>query len=391
MIPRFSINLSIFELFKILFYTNTVNDFEKKFASFFKLKNPISFSYGRSAIFCFLKSMGIKNKNIIMPSYTCSVVAHAVTKSGNRPLFVDVEKDTFNFDVKKLNKIITQETGCIILTNTFGIAQDVKKTIKIIKKKEKKFKSKIYLIQDCCHSFDAKFKNEKIINYGDMVLFSFNISKTITSIFGSIATFKNIEIYKKIKNYRNKNFRKKNIIEICKRYLYIFLASIFMDKNLYFLTYFLQNKTKLLNSLTDKYHMEEKVTFPPDYDTRLCNLEAKVGLFQLSKYKTIRKQKIENSKYYTNVLKNFVSIKIPKFNYDSTYSHYPVVVKNKKKILKSFEKIGFELGEVIQYSIPNFKCYKSKQKYPNANFLSRHVINIPNHIKIPRKYLELLR
>ena len=391
MIPRFSINLNIFELIKTYFLKYNVNDFEKKFASIFKLKNPISFSYGRSAIFCFLKGMNIKGKNVIMPSYTCSVVAHAVVKSGNLPFFVDVAKDTFNFNVNKLKEVINEKTGCIILTNTFGIAQDAKKMTKIIKNMEKKFKSKIYLIQDCCHSFDAKFNNDNITNYGDMVLFSFNISKTITSIFGSIATFKNIKNYNKIKNFRDKYFRKKNHWEIFKRHIYIILASIFMSKNLYFFTYFLQKKTKLLNSLTDRYHKDEKIIFPADYNTLLCNIEAKIGIFQLSKYKTIKQNKIKYSKYYTNILKNFSSIKIPKFSLGTTYSHFPVIVKNKKKIIKSFEKIGYELGEVIEYSIPNLKCYKSKKKFPNSDFLSQHVINIPNYIKIPRKHLELLK
>ena len=81
--PRFLIHLNILELIKIFCRNGSVKLFEKKFSRYFKLKFPLSFSYGRSAIFCFFKAMGIEKKEIIMPAYTCSVVAHAVTKSGN--------------------------------------------------------------------------------------------------------------------------------------------------------------------------------------------------------------------------------------------------------------------------------------------------------------------
>lgn len=386
--PRFLIHLNIFELIKIFCSNGSVKLFEKKFSRYFKLKFPLSFSYGRSAIFCFFKAMGIEKKEIIMPAYTCSVVAHAVTKSGNKPKFLDVNFDTFNFNNKDLYKSINKNTSAIILTNTFGVAQNVQEIKKIIKIYEKKFGIKIYIIQDCCHSFDAKYKNEKITKYGDMILFSFNISKTITSIFGAITSFNDKKIYQKVKKYRDKNFSKKNFFAKLKRFIYIVLATVFFNQKLYFITFFLQKKTKVLKSLTDEHHLDEKISFPNDYNTLMCDLEAKVGLNQLSKYNQIKSQKIEISKSYSKMLKKNKKIKILKFNPNNTYSHYPVIVKNKSKVFKIFEKEGIEIGEIIQYSIPDLKPYKKIKKYKNSSFLSKHVINLPNEYKVPEKVLE---
>lgn len=388
--PRFLINLDIFELFKIFFHQGNVGNFEKKFSSYFNLRFPLSFSYGRSAIYCFFKALNIKNKDIIMPSYTCSVVAHAIVKSGNKPVFLDVNLNNFNFNNEDLHKKINKKTACIILTNTFGFAQNVKEVIKIIKIYEKKFKTKIYLIQDCCHSFDAKFKNDVITKYGDMILFSFNISKTITSIFGAIATFNDKKIFDRIKYYRNKKFVKKSFFAILKRFIYIFLAVIFFNKFFYFIVYFLQKRTKLLINLTDEHHLDQKISFPKDYKTLMSDLEAKVGLIQLAKYKIIRRNKIKNSKFYSEALKKSVNIKFPKFSLNNTYSHFPVIVRDKNKTLNKFKHFGIELGEVIQYSIPELKPYKSNKSFLNSNFLSKHVVNIPNEYKIKKKYLKLL-
>lgn len=157
---------------------------------------------------------------------------------------------------------------------------------------------------------------------------------------------------------------------------------------MYFITYFLQKKTKVLKRLTDEHHLDEKISFPNDYNTLMCDLEAKVGLNQLSKYNKIKSQKIEISKYYSKILKKNKKIKILKFNPNNTYSHYPVIVKNKSKVFKIFEKEGIEIGEIIQYSIPALKPYKKLKKYKNSSFLSKHVINLPNEYKVPEKVLE---
>jgi dTDP-4-amino-4,6-dideoxygalactose transaminase len=145
----------------------------------------------------------------------------------------------------------------------------------------------------------------------------------------------------------------------------------------------------LLINLTDDHHLDQKISFPKDYNTLMSDLEAKVGLNQLAKYKKIKRNKIKNSKFYSEVLKRNVNIKFPKFSPNNTYSHFPVIVKDKKKTLNKFKNFGFELGEVIQYSIPELKPYKSNNIFLNANFLSKHVVNIPNEYKVKKRYLEL--
>ena len=161
-IPRFKPNLDLIEIIKPLFLRKKPQNFEKEFSKKFKFKYSLTFPYGRSALWAFFKSMNLKNKEVLLPAYTCSVVAHAIKISGNIPVFLDVDLETFNFDTKMLEKYINKKTGAVILTNTFGISQNAKKATQIIKKKESKYKNKIFLIQDCCHSFDSSYNNEKI-------------------------------------------------------------------------------------------------------------------------------------------------------------------------------------------------------------------------------------
>jgi len=91
MIPRFKPFLGKEELLAALIPdAYAVEKFAAEFAKTFETKYALAFPYGRSALWAFFKAMDIKNSEIIMPAYTCSVVAHAIVLSGNRPRFVDI-------------------------------------------------------------------------------------------------------------------------------------------------------------------------------------------------------------------------------------------------------------------------------------------------------------
>ena len=100
MIPRFRPSLGIQEFLKIFsFNIGAVRKFEKEFANKFNAVDAIAFPYGRSAQWAFFNAVGLKNSEIIMPAYTCSVVAHSISLSNNIPRFIDINLDDFNMNL----------------------------------------------------------------------------------------------------------------------------------------------------------------------------------------------------------------------------------------------------------------------------------------------------
>ena len=377
MIPRFYPNLNYREFFSLFkFNPGSVEKFEKAFAEKFNSKSAVSFSYGRSAQWAFLKALGINDKEIIMPAYTCSVVAHAVTLSGNKPVFVDSNEDDFNMNLDKIPKLINQNTRAIIATHTFGIPQDVSKLHSIRIEAEKKFGNKIWLINDCCHCFGAKWNEKYVGNQGDVAIYAFNISKMITSIFGGILTFNDKKLADKVRNWRNNNFKKPKFLKSLKRKFYLIAIFIAFNKLVYKLTFWLQHKTFFLDSLTKSFHLDNKIHFPNDYLDLMTNTEAAIGLIQLKKYDDIIEKRVLNSKWYFENIskKNWV---LPKRVPGSTYSHYVIKVPNRKETLNYFSKNGIELGELIQYSIPDLNCYNSENIYDLSLKYSKNTINMP--------------
>jgi perosamine synthetase len=380
MIPRFKPDLGWGE-FKTLFRWNSgaVEQFEKKFARAFQAVDAVAFPYGRSAQWAFFKAIGLKGAEVIMPAYTCSVVAHAVTLSGNKPCFIDIKLDDYNMDLDLVQTAISEHTRAIIATHTFGYPQDLDRLEEIVKGAEKRFGHKIWLIQDCCHAFGASWKGRMIGTSGDVAIYAFNISKTITSIFGGMLTFQNRELSNQVRAWRDANFNKPHWTKAIKRRLYLLAIYIAFNEKIYGLTWWLQEKTSLLNRFTKSYHLDNQIHFPPDYLDTMLPVEAAVGLEQLGKYSNIIQRRQENAAYYGRHLpwdKNWI---YPKIVDGATYSHYVVRVPSRAEVINEYAGKGINLGELIQYSIPNTipYCKFGEFNCPNSMEASKKTVNFP--------------
>jgi len=357
-----------------------VETFEKAFAQKFGNNYAVAFSYGRTGIEKLLNIWELKGKEIIMPAYTCVVVANAVVKSGNIPVFIDCDKNSFNMNISDIEKNINSNTGAIIATHVFGYPMDVKRLDDIVKAQ----KQKIYVIQDCAHSFGAKHNGMPVNTYGDASLFALNISKYITSIFGGMVTTDDPEIFRNLKNEQSK-LNKPNLSKAMARFLYLIAIYIGFRPSLYYFINLLE-RSNLLNRFV-KYYDENKIDMPRDYHDTMLPIEARVGLNQLKKYDYILKKKIKLVESYARTLKSTNDFLLPPIVPGATYSHYVPIVKNRTQWINRGKEAGIQIGQLIEYSIPEMPAYAiyKKDNYPNAKYLSKHTINIPIHCYVNLK------
>lgn len=378
MIPRFKPSLNWREVLTLFrFNIGAVEKFEREFAKKFQAVDAVAFPYGRSAQWAFLKALSIENSEVIMPAYTCSVVAHAITLSGNKPRFIDIDLKDYNMNLSLAEAAINQRTRVIIATHTFGYPQDLERLESMVKKAEVKYGHKIWLMQDCCHAFGAEWKGRMVGTSGDVAVYAFNISKLITSIFGGMLTFQNEELAQKVRNWRDENYRKPSIYKSLKRKLYLIAAYMAFSEKVYGFIWWLQMKTTLLNKLTKSYHLDEKIHFPPDFKDKMLNCEAAVGLEQLRKYPDIISKRRKKAKAYDERLEKRPDWVFPPIIEGATYSHYTVRVTNRAETISEYAKKKIHLGELIQYSIPKLKCYRDADHCPNADSVSKQTINFP--------------
>lgn len=377
--PRFKPKLG-WQEFLCLFrpHSGSVRQFEKAFAVKFKACDAVAFPYGRAAQRTFLQAVGLKDSDVIMPAYTCSVVAHAISLSQNKPVFVDINLQDYNMRLDMLEKAVTSETRAVIATHTFGYAQDLDRLEDIVEKASTRFGHKIWLIQDCCHAFDAAWKGRQIGTSGDVAIYALNISKMMTSVFGGMLTFQDQALADKVRAMRDLNYKRAGWRKSCLRRLYLLAVFISFHPIMYALTWFLQKRTRLLDRFTKAFHLDEQIAFPPDHDVMMCDFEAAIGLVQLSKYDDIITKRRSVAQYYDeNLLLEEGWVKPPIVD-GATYSHYVVRVPDRQKTIDEYAKKSIELGELIQYSIPATKPYLDQSgSCPNAWIASQQTVNFP--------------
>ena len=377
MIPRFKPSLNWRELLALLYLNRgAVERFEKSFAKKFQAIDAIAFPYGRSAQWAFFKALGVENAEVIMPAYTCSVVAHAVTLSSNKPVFIDIDLHDYNMNLECAEAAINERTRAIIATHTFGYPQDLDRLESIVAEAEKRYGHKIWLIQDCCHAFGAEWKGRMIGTSGDVAVYAFNISKLMTSIFGGMLTFQDQRLAQKVRSWRNEHFKKPTLLKTIRRRIYLLTVFLAFSRYFYGITWFIQEKTSLLNKLTKAYHLDGKIHFPPDYLDKMSNAEARIGLVQLTKYDDIIRNRRKKAHWYHENLRRLSGWKFPPIISGATYSHYTVRVPNREQVIKQYALKGINLGELIQYSIPNLPEYSIESlDFPSSDEASKTTIN----------------
>ena len=381
MIPRLKPYLGKEEILTIFkSRKHAVRKFEQTFAAQFHSSYAISFPYGRSALWAFLNALDLTKVEVVQPAYTCSVVAHATVLSGNIPVFVDNTPTDYNMDINLLADAITPNTQVVIPTHLFGYPMDIDKVNDIVHQAEKRYGHKIWIIQDCAHSFDARLKGKKVTNSGDGAIFGLGISKQITSIFGGVFTTNDEVTAKKVREFRDRNFRKPSWKKSILRYLYLLAVYPAFQPLIYRLVYWIQEKTPFLNRLTKAYHLDDKIHFPPDYLDQMTDIEALVGLEQLKKYEAVRSKRIEIAKKYFDEIHITNKWVLPPEIDGATYSHFVIRTDMRDRLLKSFTSQGIQIGQLIEYSMPHHPSYKKyavEKPFPNSFLCSNSMINLP--------------
>ena len=151
-----------------------VVEFEKEFAEYIGVKHAISVGNGTDALVIALKAMGIgEGDEVITTPFTFFATAESISAVGATPVFVDVDKNTFNIDVTKIEEKITSKTKAIMPVHIFGQSADMDEINKIAKKHN------LLVIEDACQAIGGKYKGRNIGSLGDVACFSFFPTKNL--------------------------------------------------------------------------------------------------------------------------------------------------------------------------------------------------------------------
>ena len=320
---------------------NIVNQFANKIAKFVGAKYGVAVANGTAALHLSLLSLDLKKGDEVITSpITFCATANSVLYTGADIKLVDIDPNTLNIDIKKIEKQITKKTKAIIAVDFRGHAADLPEIYSLAKK------YKIKVIEDASHSLGSKYKkNRKIFkcgdcNHADLATFSFHPVKHLTTGEGGVITTNNFKLYKKI----------------------LLLKKHGIDKNKKFF-----NTKKEIGSW--KYDM-----LYLGYNYRLTNFQAALGISQLKKIQYFMSERRKIVNFYNKELKKIKNIILPneKKDFKSNFHLYVIQIKKDKRFnrfsLFNYFKKNNIITQVHYIPLHNLKFYKKKYDFKENDF-----------------------
>lgn len=375
---------------------------EKKIQENSKKKYFIPTSQLRVAFLILLKYLkrkhGKKNE-IIFSSYNLAEMVSVAKNLNFKINFCDLSYHNGFFNIKYLKKKINNKTLAVVLTNMFNSYEDTILLKKICKKKN------IILIEDNAISFDSykNIKNKKIYtgSFGSYSLYSFNIMKNISALYGgglstNDSDFRSFAISEinSFSNFPNSLLIKQSII--------FFILKIFSIKLLYRMFFFKIvkyshfKKNKFLLKIFYPSLKFKREKFPKYYFSKISSISRKLAYLQLNDHKSRQlnhKLRREKNFYYYKELKkrNIKKIKllpIRDFNFQN-FIDFPILAKDKDKLNKFLLTHGIET-RIIYYRNCNKIFNLQRLQSPVSQDYESKIICLPNHRKINKKYMDYI-
>ncbi len=319
-----------------------VKEFELKCAKFLGAKNVVAVSSGTSALILSLKCLDLKGE-IILPSFTFTSTGHALLWCGLKPVFADINKETFNIDPAEIEKKITKNTSAILATHVFGNPCKIDEIQKIARKHNLK------VIYDSAHAFGSKYKNKPVAQFGDASIFSLTPTKVLTTGEGGLIASKNKVFAETLILGRNNGDsfnRKEEFLGLGARMPET--SAIIGIEGIKILGKSIKNRLRLVNLYKKQLFDVPGISFQ------------KIDPFSFSVYKDMV---ILVDKEKFGISRDQLLKELKKRNIESKIYFYPPL--HKKTVYKKYSKL----------------------QLPATDFVSNHIISLPLYSHMPESYV----
>ena len=288
-----------------------------------------------------------RNDEVIIPTLCWSTSLYPIIQTGLKPVFVDVDINTLNLSLEKIEKKITKKTKAIMLVHALGNCTNMPHLMKIVKKYN------LILIEDTCEALGSKFNNNYLGSYGHISSFSFYFSHHITSGEGGLILCKSYNDYKILLSLRAHGWSRE-IDDL--------------------------NKSKS-NSFNKKFNFINL-----GYNFRLTDIQAALLFNQVKKIDKYRNNRFYNYNLINKIFKkdeflnDHINYIINSKKTEISWFNFPIILKkfkNRKRdiICEKLHKLGIETRPIISGDF-------SKQKIIKKSFKSLIKSQFPNGDKI---------
>lgn len=172
-------------------------EFEKNLCEVTGAQYAVAVSNGTAALHLAALTAGFsEGDEVIVSPITFAASANCVLYCGAKPVFADINPETYNIDPACIRKLITPRTKGIVAVDFTGQAVELEEIRQIAEEHN------LILIEDAAHAIGTKYKGQPVGSIADMTCFSFHPVKTVTGGEGGAITTNNEEFYRKLMRLR---------------------------------------------------------------------------------------------------------------------------------------------------------------------------------------------
>ena len=182
-----------------------IRKFESQLSELFDRDYAISVSNGSTALDIALLLSGVKKGDeVILPSFTIISCLAAVVRTGAKPVFCDVDINTWNMTMENVSDVVSKNTKAILMVHTYGLTAEAKEIEQFCRK------NKIFLIEDAAEAHGQNYLEKKCGSFGDVSTLSFYANKHITTGEGGALLTNSKDLFEKSIQMRNLDFNNKH-------------------------------------------------------------------------------------------------------------------------------------------------------------------------------------
>ena len=334
-----------------------VKQYEKEFSDYFGCSDAVMVNSGSSANLLAIALLSVKYGlagDIIVPAVSWSTTFFPLHQYGFKLNFVDIDKDTLNIDVNKIEKAITPNTSAIFAVNLLGNPNDFNKLKQICDK------HKLILIEDNCESLGAKFENKHTGTIGKLGTFSFFFSHHLQTMEGGMIAVQNKDDADFLRSLRAHGWIRD-----------------------------LPNENTIYNKTGDNF--KDSFTFvTPGYCVRPLEMSGAIGSAQLKKWPSMREKRLKNAQCFKERFKDLKGIRIQKEIGESSWFGFSIVLEGhlegrRDQIIKILTENKVETrpivaGNFMKNPVIKYINYIDNYDYENADYIHSNGFFIGNDI-----------
>lgn len=348
-----------------------VAKFENEFAEYVGSKFAVMVNSGSSANLALLSACRFANNQklkpgdeIIVPAVSWSTTYYPVNQIGCVLKFVDVDTDTLNIDITKIEEAITIRTKAILVVNLLGNPANWDSL------KEIADLHNLVLLEDNCESLGAEFNEKKTGTFGLGGTFSTFFSHHISTMEGGLIATDDLETYQTMKSIRAHGWTRD-----------------------------LPKENLVFNKTGEKWDDLFRFVIP-GYNLRPLEIEGAIGSCQLEKLPNFIQARRDNAEYFMNQMSGFENFRTQKEVGKSSWFGFSIILSGRmkgkrKQLIAELEKAGIESRPIVTGNFTRNPVIEHLEHspipaLPGADLIHDHGLFVGNHHFNIKKEIDLL-